>query len=246
VSLVPSATEILFAIGAGDLVVARSAWCDQPPEVAALPVAGDALTVDVEAVFGLSPDLVLIAGGNQRAALAPLAERLRVEVVAPETVAEVRAAIADLARWADREAAGGRLVADIDAALAAVRERQRGRSPRRVLFVVQRDPVVAAGDGCCVGELLAALNLSNAAGGLARPWPEVPLETLVARDPEIIVDAAVNAAGEPRTHWARFPTLSAVRGGRVVAFPEASLVRPGPRLPLLLAALERALGEGER
>ncbi len=245
-SLVPAATEILFALGAGDLVVARSAWCDFPPEAAALPVAGDALTVDVEAVFALTPDLVLVSGGNQRRALAPLAGRLRTETVAPESVAEVRAAIGDLARWTGREAAGGRLAAEIDAALGAARERHRGEAARRVLFVVQREPVVAAGDACCVGELLAALNLVNAAGGLPRPWPEVPLETLVARDPEIIVDAAVNAAGDPCDHWARFPTLAAVRGGRIAAFPDASLVRPGPRLPLLLAALERATREEGR
>ncbi|MCU0724267.1 MAG: helical backbone metal receptor [Planctomycetes bacterium] len=245
VSLVPAATEILFALGAGDLVVGRSKWCDTPAAARALPAVGDALSVDLEGLLGLGPDLIVTGGGAQREALGPLAGRVRIVTALPETLDDVRATITGLATLAGREEAGRDLVARIDAALAAARERAGSRGGRRTLFAVQHEPLVVAGAGSIVGELLDALGTRNLAGDLHRPWPQMSLESVVARDPEAIVDAAVNDPREPSEFWGRFGTLTAVREGRVRRFPDPSLLRPGPRVPELLAAIEDAVfGEG--
>ena len=111
ISLVPAATETLYLLGVGDRVVARSSYCDHPPEAAVLPALGDAVGVNAEAVFGLRPDLVFVAGSAQQSALEPLAGRTRIETVLPESVAGTRDAVlriaAQVAQAIDHARAGG-------------------------------------------------------------------------------------------------------------------------------------------
>ncbi len=246
VSLSPSATEILFALGAGDRVVARSRYCDEPPEARRLPAVGDAFTVSAERVAALDPDLVLAGSRTQLDALSPLRERTRVVFAAADSLGEVRALIARLGELTGRPGAAARLTARIDRALARARRPGSGTLPP-VLFVVQHEPLVVAGGRSYVGELLAVLGVPNAAGDLERPWPVLSLEALVARNPGRILDATEAPAGDAEVlaFWARFPSLAAVKAGAVVRVREPALVRPGPRLPEALRALARlAGGEG--
>jgi len=239
ISLVPAATETLYLLGVGDRVVARSTYCDHPPEAEALPALGDAVGVNAEAVFGLRPDLVFVAGSAQQSALGPLAGRTRIETVLPESVAGTRDAVLRIASLVGEEEKGREIVAMLDRALSAARERSAGRKRRRVLFVVEHEPLVVAGAGSFVGELLTVLGAENVAGDLSRAWPALSLETVVARDPEVVIDAGISSDAEAmRRYWNRFPSLTAVREGRVVRFDEVSLIRPGPRLPRLLERLE--------
>jgi iron complex transport system substrate-binding protein len=118
-----------------------------------------------------------------------------------------------------------------------------------VLFVVQHAPLRVAGGPSHVTELLVAVGAANVAAGMDRPWPELSAETLVAWNPDVILDASfAPEAGDADVlgFWERFTSLSAVRGGRVHRMNEPAVVRPGPRLPEALDYLSRTVWEEGR
>lgn len=247
VSVLPAATEILFAIGAGDRVVGRSAWCDWPPAARDLPAVGDAVSLNAESVLGLGPDLVLVGSGAQAEALGPVAGVVRVERVSADSVAEVRETIGRIGGLVGRPAEAEALVAKIDDALANARRSAAGRAARTVLFVAQREPLIVAGRGSYVHELLTALGARNAASDLAGAWPTLSLETLVVLDPDLILDSDLTGEGGAGTaFWGRFARLRAVSGGGVRRVADPAVLRPGPRIPQALAGLGALLGEEGR
>ena len=236
VSLYPVSTEILFRIGAGDRVLARSKWCDYPPEALALPALGDAVGTSAEAVLALRPDLVLAGSHLQEEALAPLASRMRIERATVDDVAGVVDLIERLGRLTGRVDEAGRLTGSIRRAMAAAADRER--DPFSFVFVVQREPLIVAGATSYVGELLAALGGKNLAAGVAGRWPTLSLETLVKHAPDVVLDGAMTEADD---FWKRLPGLA----DRVVRVTETVVLRPGPRLPEALEILDRHL-RGER
>jgi iron complex transport system substrate-binding protein len=231
VSLYPTATEILFALGAGERVVGRSSWCEYPPEALDLPALGDAVSVSAESVIALRPDLVLVASGSQEEALARLEGRTNVLRVAADGMHDVRVLIVDLARRTGRRDEGMKLVDAIDLALLAARNRAATRERVRVVFVVQREPLVVAGRGSYVDELLETVGAVNVAADAPGQWPALSEESLVKRAPEVILDGATT---DPGDFWSRFPGRAVVRPVR-----ETVVLRPGPRLPEALLVLER-------
>ncbi len=265
VSLAPSHTEILFALGAGDAVVGVTRFCDRPAEARLRPVVGDAVQVSAERVAALHPDLVVVNAAGTEASLAPLGDRVRVLRAPTDTLGDLLAAVDSLARAVGRVEEGRALRRRMEEALAAARERGRGRPPTRVLLVIQRDPFMVAGGGSYVHALLEALGCRNAAGDLAEAWPQVSAEALLAMAPDAIVEASPevmagrSAPGEAasaardaavREYWARFPRVPAVRDGRVRAIRDEAALRPGPALAEALATLEAsvapAAGEAKR
>jgi len=230
VSLYPAATEILFSIGAGDRVVARSRWCDYPPDVTVLPALGDATGTNAERILKLQPDLVLVGSRSQGEALAPLASRMRIERVTVDDVAGVLGLIERLGHLTGCETRARADAVRIRVAMASARADAAGREPVSFVFVVQREPLIVAGTTSYVGELLAALGGVNVAEGAIGQWPALSLETLVARAPDLILDGAMTGAGD---FWKRFPVLV----DRVVRVTESVVLRPGPRLPEALKIL---------
>jgi ABC-type Fe3+-hydroxamate transport system substrate-binding protein len=199
-------------------------------------------------VLALRPSLVLVASAAQEEALRPLRDTVRVVDVAPRSVEDVRRTILLLAAETGRRERGAELLGEIDDALSAARGR-RGATPPRVLFVAQREPLVVAGARSYVGGLLEAVGAANVSGDVDREWPGLSLETLVARDPEVILESRLGQGDEGEAgleFWRRFSTLSAVRSGRVREVREVAVVRPGPRLPAALAALSKLVWEEAR
>lgn len=249
VSLVPTATETLFALGAGDLVVGRCAYCDYPPEVAELPAVADALSAGAERILALRPDLILVGSDAQARSLGALTDRVPVRMFIADDLAGVRRSIADLGWLVGREAQADELLAEIDLAFAEAAAAVAGKEPLRVLFVVQHEPLRVAGGPSHISELLAAVGAVNVAAEMDRPWPELSAETLVRWDPEVILDGSFAPAGDGAgtlAFWDRFVSLAAVRTGRVHRMDEPAVVRPGPRLPRALDYLKRVIREDGR
>ncbi len=244
----PTATETLFALGAGDLVVGRCAYCDYPPEAADVPAVADALSAGAERILALDPDLILVGSDAQARALGALAERIPVRKFIADDLAGVRRSIADLGELVGRSGRATELLDEIDAAFDRVRAAAVNRAPVRVLFVVQREPLRVAGGSSHISELLTAIGAVNVASGMDRPWPELSAETLIRWNPEVLLDGSIAPDGDEAgtlAFWARFVSLSAVRSGRVHRVAEPAVVRPGPRLPMALAYLERIVwGDG--
>jgi len=240
----PSVTETLFALGAGQRVVAVSNFCDYPPEVAALPKIGSFLVPSVEAIVGLAPDVAIgtPSPGNREAVEALRRLGVRVEIVDAAHLADVPAAMRAIAAAAGVPEAGERMAAGFLRDMEAVRARVAGAPSRRVLMVVGHDPLVAVGHASFLGELLAETGAMNAAppGGA---WPRVNVEHVIAADPEIVIDSSMGSedGGSAGRFWERFPSLTAVRGRRVHAFHSDRVLRPGPRLAAAFADLARLI-----
>lgn len=246
VSLTPSVTETLFALGLGPRVVGVSQYCDYPPEALGLPRVGTFLAPVVEAVAALAPDVILTSPspGNQEPVSAMMRAGLRVVPVAEgsESLAGVLASIRSVAKAVGAEAAATPLIARIEAQLADVDSRTRDRSRPSVVVVVGFDPLVLAGPASYLGELVERAGGANVATRVGGKWPRVGLELVVAAAPEVIVDLTMGSEQSTDVgRWARFADLPAVRNRRVYFDDSQVFLRPGPRLGEQAQRLSRFL-----
>ncbi len=241
VTLAPSMTDYLVALGAADRIVGVTR-VDHAPEVASRPRVGGFLDPSPEAVLGLKPDLVLwVTDGGALAAVRRLAElsagSFAVLAIPVITVADVPAAAKLVGEAIGEPAAGEALAARLQGALDRLRAGSAGRPRPRVLFVVGREPLVVAGPGSFPDELLKLAGAENAVGG-SRPWPVYPLELAVGANPDLVIDAAFD---EPAAGISRLAAIPAVRRGAVARLPRDDLLRAGPRMIEALGDLEQAL-----
>ena len=229
VSLLPSLTETVCALGACDRLVGVDNYSNWPDRVKSLPHVGGLEDAQVETVVALQPDLVLAATSTRSVARLE-ALGLRVLAIEPRTLADLRRVIAQLDQ-ALATGQGAALQASIDQALAGatglVSPAARGR---RVYFEVSEAPY-AASEASFVGELLARLGAANVVPASLGPFPKLNPEFVVRADPQVILTTSGSAVRiAERPGWR---AISAVRESRVCAFTPAQadvLVRPGPRL----------------
>jgi iron complex transport system substrate-binding protein len=240
VSLSPSTTEALFALGAGAAAVGRSRYCDFPEEAKKLPEVGGWVDPNMEAILALSPDLVVGARGPSGAAFSQKLEARGIATYFPptESFAEIDAMLRGLGTRLGREADAERVVDGIHARVAQVEQRVAGRARPRVLCVFGTSPVVVAGPDTFVAEMLRRAGADNVVRE-GSGYPTLGMERVVALDPDVIVDAAwgegrvLNAPG-----WR---DVRAVREKRVRVLVDESVLRPGPRVGEGLDALARAV-----
>ncbi len=233
VSLAPGATEMLFAAGAGDEVIATVEYSDEPAAARAVPRIGDAATIDMERLVALEPDVVIAwpAGGNpaQRAKIAALGIPLYQQQVV--RLAELPAALRRLGLLAGTQAAAEAAAQGLERRLAALGRTYgagAGRHPT-VLLQVWNRPVYTIGGRHLMSDALALCGARNVFADLSEPAPLVDTEAIIARNPDIIV--AASPPGESAAwvaDWQRFGSLAAVRSGRVVGFEDQGLSRLGP------------------
>jgi len=230
VSLLPSLTETVCALGACERLVGVDRYSNWPASVQKLPQLGGGLDPNIEAVVAARPDVVLI-GTSSRAAVRLRALGLKVVALEPRTRADQRRVTRLLGRLLRVDGADA-LVQRIDdgvaAAAAALPGAARGR---RVYYEVDGAPH-AAGRGTFIDELLQALGLVNIIDAGLGPYPRINPELVVRADPDLVMVSQQGAAElARRPGWAR---LRALRGGHVCEFDAAQrdiLVRPGPRMP---------------
>lgn len=246
VSLAPSLTEILFALGAGDLTVGVTDFCDYPPAAAAKAKVGTVLAPNPEVVLTLRPDLVLATTEGNRQETVLVLERLGlpVFVVRPEGLEGIYASIRAVGRLLGRPTRARALVEVMGSRVRWVAG-QVGRRPRvRVLYVLWPDPLITAGRGSIIDALLPLAGGENVAGGMALRYPRLGLEGVLRADPEVILLAGMGARPlrpEAVPGWEGWQVLRAVRAGRVRSVDGDLLHRPGPRIVEGLEAMARAL-----
>jgi iron complex transport system substrate-binding protein len=249
VSLTPSTTETVFALGAGERLVGRSRYCDWPPEAKRLPVVGGYVDASLEAVLGLRPDLVVGARGPAGASLVERLEARGIATYFPptESFAEIEAMMGGLAGHLGKRADADRLLGAFRERLARIATAVEPLPRPRTLLVFGLAPVVAAGPDSFAGEMLARAGGANVLGPGPR-YPTLGLEAVLGLDPDVILDAAIAeghgrlriGAGEPG--WG---AVRAVRRGRVLAVDDNAVLRPGPRAAEGVGTLARLLHPGE-
>lgn len=246
ISLAPSTTEILFAVGAGDRVVGVSTYCDYPPEVARVDRVGTFLQPNVERILAKRPDLTIgVPSPGNRVSVQRLQDLgLNVLIVDPERIADILGAIHTIADAVGNGAQGDAVVARIERGIGAVTKRLEGAARPRVLLLVGRSPFVAAGRGTYQDELISLAQGNNLGAAVGPAWPTVNLEWIVAQAPDVIIDASMGSEAAPDhasalAFWSGFPTIPAVRDQRIYGHRVSEILHPGARVPETLEAIAR-------
>jgi ABC-type Fe3+-hydroxamate transport system substrate-binding protein len=243
VSLNPTTTELLFAVGAGARLVGRSRACDYPEAAADVPNLGDGFPPAVEAVAAVRPDLVVLYHSAGNAAAAERLRQLGIPTLRLRTdrLADVARAARLLGSAVGAARAGDSVATRLEAELAVERSAERrtaGGTP--VVLLAWDQPVIALGVGSFVSELVELAGGRNVFADLATASAPVSLEAIAARQPAVVVLAGSEMPGlEHRPEWR---ALRAVRAGRVLRLTESSANRPSPRAPEAIRSLRARLG----
>jgi iron complex transport system substrate-binding protein len=244
VSLAPSVTETLFAIGAGNQVVGVSQYCDYPPSVKELPKIGTFLTPNIEAIAALRPTLVigLATSADIRELKALDAMGIATLMVDDSSIAEIERSIERIGDAIGRSVEAHRELAELRRHLAAVGDRLRDTPERRVLMVVGHDPMVAVGPGNFLDQLLALAHAANIADTSPQAWPRLSLEYIIAERPEVILDGQMGSDPTIQSgFWGGYRWIPAVRNHRVFGYPQDPTLHPGPRIAQTLTILAQLI-----
>lgn len=251
VSLVPAATEMLFAIGAGSQVVGVSSYDDFPPDVRKLPHVGALLDPDVERVLTLHPDLV-VSYATQTDLQAQLG-RARIPVFSYRHAGldGIFSTIERLGPAVGRAPQASQLVRDLRARLDRIRAAVNGRPRPRTLLVFGREPgtlrglYVSGGRGF-LHDMLDTAGGADVFADVDRESVQPSQETLLARAPDVIIEIktggmAPGGEADARKAWASLGSIPAVRTGRIHFLIGDELVVPGPRVAQGTETLAKAL-----
>jgi iron complex transport system substrate-binding protein len=241
VSLNPTTTELLFAIGAGARVVGRTKWCDFPAAARPVPSVGDGFPPNVEAVLRRRPDLVVIYRGALNDGAVRRLRELGVPVLALRTdrLEDLARAARMLGAVTGARRAGDSLAAALDSTLASARAAASGAATIPVVILASSDPAIAIGAGSYLHEVVELAGGRNLFADLPAASGPVSLEAVTVRDPDLIV--AVGSAARPGLGRPEWQAVRAVREGRVLLLSEPALARPTPRAPAAIAALRDRL-----
>jgi iron complex transport system substrate-binding protein len=254
VSLAPSNTEILFAIGAGAQVIGRDETSDYPAQALSLPTIGGYGGFNLEAIVALHPDLVLAQGGGFNSPeLVSSLEKLGLTVYVlpnPSTLEEMYANLETVALLTAHETETATLVESLKGRVAAVDAKILPISygPTVYYELDATDPTkpYTAGPGSFIDLLITRAGGINIGAGLQGQWAQISLEQLVLANPAIILlgDAAYGETPGKVSQRPGWETLTAIQSGQVFPFDDNLVSRPGPRLVDGLEALARLLHPG--
>jgi iron complex transport system substrate-binding protein len=239
ISLAPSVTEILFALGLDDQVIGVSDADDYPPDrVTGKPRVGG-VQVNVEMVVGLRPDLVLGLPSLQRTVLDRLIGlRLPVVAVDARSLPEIYTQIDLLGRVSGHAEVARRLVSEMQSRERTIMASVHGRQSPRVYVEIWGEPLAGVGGGTFLDDLIWRAGGTNILSDL-RGWPQVAAETVIARNPEIIV--LTHPGRTIVLHRRGWSSIAAIRSGRVTEIESSIVSKPGPRIVLGLEQLARIL-----
>lgn len=254
VSLSPSVTEVLFALGLGDKVVGVSRFCRYPPEAQTKPQVGGYLDPNYEAVLALRPDLVVLRGENDRF-VEPFRDLgLPLLSVHHDSVEGILESIATIGRRCGAEAQAERLVADIQRQMQAITARTERLVRPRVMIVAERtlgagkiQNAYVAGADRFMNRLIRLAGGQNACSDTSAGFPVVSAEGILRMNPQVIVDLVAPSRQAGLSHaqivrdWEQLPDVEAVRNRRVHVVDDDYAFVPGPRFILMVEKLARLI-----
>ncbi|MDR0996299.1 MAG: cobalamin-binding protein [Zoogloeaceae bacterium] len=244
VSLAPTATELIYAAGAGDQLVGVVSFSDWPEQAAKLPVIGRFDRLDLEAILALKPDLAIAwADGNRPAELRRL-EKLGVPVFVLHTrqIPDVARHLRLIGQLANTKATAGQAADTFLRRIAALPAPAADMPRQRVFIELWDRPLTTLAGGGIVDQAITRCGGKNVFAALPGQAPAVSTEAVLAADPQILIATGMTGArADWLIAWQRWPTLSAVREQRLHTLDPDLLFRAGPRLAEGLEALCRII-----
>jgi iron complex transport system substrate-binding protein len=255
ISTAPSITEMLYALGLRPRIAGDTAYCNYPPDAKTKPKIGTYIAPNLEKIASLKPDLVVIQTNPIQ--LGERLSRLGLNVleVSHESVEEVYASITKIGSAAGVNDRAGRLVQSLRRQLGEIRNRTSGLRRTRIMFIVGRAPgriedLIAVGRASYLNDLIEIAGGENIFKDAIAPYPKVGLEEVLARNPEVIVDMGdmsdPDRVSEEQKRaivrlWQAYPSIAAVKNGRVFAVASSIFTVPGPRMVDAARAFARML-----
>lgn len=233
VTLSPGATELIFAAGAGNKVVAVVNHSDYPPEAMELPLVGNHTRIDLEALLALEPDLVITwVTGNPPEQVEMLQElSLPIFAIEPRTFEGVSSAIERLSILAGTEDQGYAEAERFRQGIAGIAEQYQDVKPIPVFYQVWETPLMTINNEHLIGKVLQLCGGTNVFGDMPRLVPRISAEVVLEADPYAILTSSVEGTEDDELdHWKRYPELTAVARGNLFFVPASPISRPTPRL----------------
>ncbi|MGI8510488.1 MAG: ABC transporter substrate-binding protein [Gemmatimonadaceae bacterium] len=241
VSLNPTTTEIIFAIGAQSRLIGRSHWDKWPAAAKSKPDLGDGIRPNVEQLIAAAPDVVILYAteanrdASTRLAHAGIATiSLRIN-----TVQQFDRATRLLARVFGDSLAGAVVADSVERSLARVRDATRDLPHPTVVWRLADRPPIVVGGGSFMNEMLQAAGATNLYAQIAEPSPVVSIEDIVTRDPDVVVIGG--DIGASATSFGAWNAVPAVRQGKVISVSSDLVARPSVQMGAAAWALARAL-----
>ncbi len=235
ISLAPGITEILYALELDNRITGVTTFCDWPAAARQKTKIGGFTNPSIEKIVALRPDLILAtADGNRRETIEQLARLgLPVYVINPSSPRGVLTSIAGIGRITGREPQAQRLVSGLGQRLDAIAARTGGFEKPRVFFQLGLEPMISAGRGTLIHEVIIAAGGINVAGGDLAHYPRYSAEGIIGAAPDIIVFAPmVNDKNfkAVRAFWRNFPNVPAVQNNRIYPIDANLINRASPRI----------------
>ena len=224
VSLAPSLSEIVAELGAANVLVGVLDGGDRPAALAHVPSVGHYGQLDMERLLSLRPDLILLWPGSVGPAQREQLQRLNIPVYVaePHSLEQLTTQVQAIAEQLGRAEAGRQLAAQLRQRLVELRQRYQRAEPLRVFYQVWDQPLYTVGGGQIISDALTVCGARNVFDDLKLPAPQVSIESVLQRDPEMILvgDQAQEAA------WKVWPAMAE----RVRRVPDKGLERPSGQM----------------
>jgi iron complex transport system substrate-binding protein len=246
VSLAPSLTETLYALGVEDRLVGDTDYCDYPPDAQKKPKVGGVINPNLEQIAALHPDLVLLSKEGNMLDTVRALDTLGIPTYATDahTIDQIISSVQKLADVLNAGSAGRALTDDLQLRLQTLQAKLNGVPPKRVLFIVWPEPLMSVGKGTFVADALRRAGAASIVDS-NQDWPQVNFEEVARLQPDYLVFAAAHtgAAGNDFESVANRPgwqILDAVRQRRYAVVSEA-IIRPAPRIVSVIEDLAHQL-----
>ena len=228
VSLVPSITETIYALGKEDLLVGVTVWDDYPEEVKEKPKVGDFSNPSLERILKLNPDIVFATLPEQRVTINRLRGLgIKVFVSQPKTVRDIFKEIKEIAHLLGVEERGDSLLKSMVQRIDSVKNNSLSHRPR-VYIELSANPLISIGGNSFLSEVIEIAGGENIFKDISQEYPMVPSEEVIKRDPEVIIVLHPGGGIGERLGW---ENVSAVKKNKIYNdIEENLLLRPGPRI----------------
>ena len=238
VSLAPSLTEIVLELGAADRLVGVLDGGDRPAALASVPSVGHYGQLNIERLLSLKPDLILLWPGSIGPAQREQLQRLNIPVYVaePHSLEQLTAQVDAIAQQLGRDDAGRALAAQLRQRLAQLRQRYQRAKPVRVFYQVWNQPLYTVGGGQIISDALTVCGARNVFDDLQLPAPQVSIESVLQREPEVILVGDQAQADA----WKVWPAMA----GRVRLVPDKGLERPSGQMLEAVARLCQVISPG--
>lgn len=229
ISLSPGLTELVYSLGVEQRLIAVTSYCDRPDAARKKPKVGGPANPSLERIVALKPDLVLLDEEGSGARLAARLQKLGIRsfTFRGARLKRLPDAIRGLGRELGAEQNGNRLAA----ALEGVSIPSASQKTVRTLFVIWPQPLITAGGGTILDDVMQLTGMQNVTAGSEVTYPRLSLEQVIRFNPQLIVIGQGGSLGEPvQKMLARLSALESVKNNKVCMVSDA-LYRPGPRIP---------------